>query len=64
LRALATPSLDAARPFAPSLNDQWLGSGTPRMKVDAIAATPEQLRARGIVMKTESLWRDPRTVGP
>lgn len=33
------------------------------MQADAIAATPEQLRARGIVMKTESLWRDPRTVG-
>ena len=34
------------------------------MQADAIAATPEQLRARGIAMKTESLWRDPRTVGP
>lgn len=46
-----------------SLKDQWLGSGTPRMQADAIAATPEQLSARGIVMRTESLWRDPRTVG-
>jgi transcriptional regulator with XRE-family HTH domain len=45
------------------LREPWVGGGTPRMRAEAVAATPSQLAARGITMKAQSLWRDPSTVG-
>lgn len=47
----------------PSLKEEWSSPGTPRMRAEAAAATPEQLRRRRIVLRTESLWRDPASVG-
>lgn len=45
------------------LRQQWVSPGTPRAQAEAAAATPMQLSARGIIMKADSLWRDPRSVG-
>jgi len=47
----------------PGLKHPWIGGGTPRMRAHARAVTPSQLAARGITMTSDSLWRDPATVG-
>lgn len=47
----------------PRLAERWTGDGTPRMRAEAEALTPEQLSARGITLRADSLWRDSTTVG-
>jgi transcriptional regulator with XRE-family HTH domain len=47
----------------PPLRQQWVSPGTARGRAEAAAATPSQFSARGIVLKADSLWRDPTSVG-
>jgi transcriptional regulator with XRE-family HTH domain len=47
----------------PKLAERWVSSGTPRMRAEAEATTPEPLARRGITLRADSLWRDPTTVG-
>jgi transcriptional regulator with XRE-family HTH domain len=41
-----------------SLTSTWESPMTPRMKKTALASTPPQLKKRGIIMTTNSLWRE------
>lgn len=47
---------------APTLDREWAMPGTPQMIASRRAATPVQLRDRGLVVDVGSLWRDRTTV--
>lgn len=47
----------------PTLREQWFGGGTAMMRAAAKMATAPQLLRRNVIMTTDSLWRDPATIG-
>ena len=47
----------------PRLKSEWSAPGTPAMLAARRAATPPQLRDRGLVLDESSLWRDRASVG-
>jgi transcriptional regulator with XRE-family HTH domain len=46
----------------PRLNSEWSAPGTPAMLAARRAATPPQLKERGLVVDESSLWRDSASV--
>ena len=47
----------------PRLESEWSAPGTPAMLAARQAATPPQLKERGLVLDEASLWRDRASVG-
>jgi transcriptional regulator with XRE-family HTH domain len=47
----------------PRLTSEWSAPGTPAMLAARRAATPPQLKERGLVVDESSLWRDRASVG-
>jgi transcriptional regulator with XRE-family HTH domain len=47
----------------PRLTSEWSAPGTPVMLAARRAATPPQLKERGLVVDESSLWRDRASVG-
>jgi transcriptional regulator with XRE-family HTH domain len=47
----------------PRLTSEWSAPGTPTMLAARRAATPPQLKERGLVVDESSLWRDRASVG-
>lgn len=47
----------------PRLESEWSAPGTPAMLAARRAATPPQLKERGLVLDEASLWRDRASVG-
>jgi transcriptional regulator with XRE-family HTH domain len=47
----------------PRLRSEWSAPGTPAMLAARRAATPPQLKERGLVVDESSLWRDQASVG-
>lgn len=47
----------------PQLDSEWSARGTPAMLAARRAATPPQLKERGLVLDEASLWRDRAAVG-